>query len=91
MADFFSILNSILRTDSNYLQGYGDIINESKGDERLQRGMTQSEISYFKEIKELDQKRMFESCGINMNNDKRIDKPINNMSISGIGTVSQVM
>ena len=92
MANFFSILNSILKTDENYQSSYGELINESiKNDDRLKRGMTNQEIAYFAEIKKNNMTRILENCGNNIDNNVKIEKPIENMHISGIGIVSQVM
>lgn len=89
--DFFSILNSFLKTDKNYTCNYGDILNESLSDERLKRNMTDKEISYFEEIKKNNLDRIYENCGNNIDNDFRIERPIENKKISGIGTVTQIM
>ena len=89
--DFFSILNSFLKTDKNYTCNYGDILNESLSDERLKRNMTDKEISYFEEIKKNNLDRIYENCGNNIDNDFKIERPIENKKISGIGTVTQIM
>ena len=89
--DFFSILNSFLKTDKNYTCNYGDILNESLSDDRLKRGMSEQDIAYFDYIKKNNRERIYENCGNNINNDMRIEKPIENIHVSGIGKVIQLM
>lgn len=89
--DFFSILNSFLKTSDEYTSNYGDIINESLNDDRLKRGMSQQEMTYFDYIKKNNRERIYENCGNNVNNDIKIETPIENIKVSGIGVVSQVM
>lgn len=89
--DFFSILNSFLKTSDEYTSNYGDIINESLNDDRLKRGMSQQEMTYFDHIKKNNRERIYENCGNNIDNDIKIETPIENIKVSGIGVVSQVM
>lgn len=89
--DFFSILNSFLKTSDEYTSNYGDIINESLNDDRLKRGMSQHEMTYFDHIKKNNRERIYENCGNNIDNDIKIETPIENIKVSGIGVVSQVM
>ena len=91
MANFFSILNSLLKQDEYVQTNYGDLITESSKDDRLKRNMTAEEITYFDEIKKNNRERIYENCGNNINNDYRFDKPKENMMISGIGKVTQMM
>ena len=87
-------MNSIIKQDENINNNYGDIISEStkkNEDDSLMRGMTDKEITYFKEIKENNMNRIYENCGNNINNDYKFDKPRENMMISGIGKVTQMM
>lgn len=91
MANFFSILNSILKQDEYAQYNYGDLITESTKDERLKRNMTDKEISYFEAIKKNNLERIYENCGNNINNDFRLEHPRENMQISGIGKVTQMM
>lgn len=94
MANFFSILNSFLKQEEYGQYNYGDLITESakkNEDDRLKRGMTESEITYFDAIKKNNLERIFENGGNNLDNDYRIEKPRENMVISGIGTVTQMM
>ena len=89
--DFFSILNSFIKMDNNYSSNYGDIINESLNDDRLKRGMTDQEMTYFDYIKKNNRERIYENCGNNIDNNIIIENPIENKYVSGIGTVSQIM
>ena len=89
--DFFSILNSLIKMDNNYSSNYGDIINESLNDDRLKRGMTDQEMTYFDYIKKNNRERIYENCGNNIDNNIIIENPIENKYVSGIGTVSQIM
>lgn len=91
MANFFSILNSILKQDEYAQTNYGDLITESSKEDRLKRNMTADEIAYFDEIKKNNRERIYENCGNNIHNDYNIDKPKENIMISGIGQVTQMM
>lgn len=91
MANFFSILNSLIKQEEYVNTNYGDLITESSKDERLKRNMTSDEITYFDSIKKNNRDRIYENCGNNIDNDYKFEKPRENMIISGIGTVSQIM
>ena len=91
MTNFFSILNSLIKQDEYVVTNYGDLITESSKDDRLKRTMTSNEISYFDDIKKNNRERIYENCGNNINSDYKFENPKDNLYISGIGKVSQIM
>jgi len=82
-------LNQYIRNNSNAT--YGDLLNNTNKEEIIKRTLNEQELTYYCQIKENTQQRIFEISGNNNNNTNyKIENPINRY-VSGIGKVQQIM